>query len=236
MPRVSASSPRVQPVSASAPRVHSSDHSESSISWNIGEEGINFEAFKQIMSEAKAASKIQMSFKKLYDKHKAQTSRRKPTAATHGVLAASGVLSAAKSAPAGAGSSSAAASAAGKEEQAARRGPGGAKRVPESAGKPQAAKASGAPGPSSKPPQAAAGGGKKKKLFVSNEEIEAKEAALAASERLGLAEWTKWIGKIGVAQAVMAALKVSFRDGELARASDSLNPLGACLRSHAAPE
>jgi hypothetical protein len=221
MPRVSASSPRVQPVSASAPRVHSSDHSGSSISWNIGEEGINFEAFKQIMSEAKAASKIQMSFKKLYDKHKAKTSRRKPTAATHGVLAASGVLSAAKSAPAGAGSSSAAASAAGKEEQAARRGPGGAKRVPESAGK---------------PPQAAAGGGKKKKLFMSNEEIEAKEAALAASERLGFAEWTKWIGKIGVAQAVMAALKVSFRDGELARASDSLNPLGACLRSHAAPE
>ena len=29
-----------------------------------------------------------------------------------------------------------------------------------------------------------------------------------------MAEWIKWVGKIGIAQHVMAALRVSFKDGE----------------------
>ena len=64
----------------------------------------------------------------------------------------------------------------------------------------------------------------KTKAFVSAEEKAAKAEAEAEKQARGMEEWSKWIGKIGVAPIVLSALKISFKDGEQA-AFDSMKNL-----------
>ena len=63
-----------------------------------------------------------------------------------------------------------------------------------------------------------------RKSFVSAEERAAKANHEADEEARGVEEWGKWIGKIGVAQVVLSALQISFKDGEQA-AFDAMKSL-----------
>lgn len=181
---------------------------------NLDDLVLTFDQFKQMMAEARAAEMIQKSFKKI--------KIRRPSQATHSVFAAAGLFKEAG-----------AAHGAAKDEKGIKKEPKEVRIEGKEAKNDHLKKNLGrqASGSSNETKGGAAGTNKAsaaikaektrealkkgKKLFTAAEEIAAREEQEREWERVGMQEWTKWIAKIGLAQLVMEALKVSFKEGEL---------------------